>query len=432
MIRRLFFLLVVVWAAGNAAAQDLPALRHDIDTLCTPYFAGRGYVENGMGKAADWLSVRFTQLGLRPFAGNYRQAYTFPVNTFPGDMSLQLDGKNILAGSGFLVAPGSRGITCKDRRIVITDLSKIRDEKAWIQRCAKMGKQEQVAYLLQHIDVLEQTTGKKRQQLLPSLESGVYLLPEKGLPLWSVATDTLAATVLQVYDSALLESMPRRLSAAISQRFEPHFPAVNIAGYVPGSEHPDSFIVITAHYDHLGKMGREALFPGASDNASGTAMLLALARFYAVHPGRYSIAFILFSGEEAGLLGSTFYVEHPLFPLERIRLLLNLDILGDASKGIVVVNGKGQPEAFQLLETLNRMDNEGSGTRTYVPGIKIRDNAPNSDHYPFSRKGVPAIFIYSEGGKGFYHNTFDVAASLSLEHIPALSSLLKQFIAALQ
>lgn len=432
MIRRLCFLMVLLWVAGHAGAQDLPALRHDIDTLCSPYFAGRGYVAQGMAKTADWLSARFAQLGLRSFTDNYQQPYTFPVNTFPGNMSLQLDGRTIPAGTGFLVLPGSRSTTCHDLRIVPVDLSKVRDEKTWLQRCAKMGRQEQAAYLLQDIDVAGKAMGKSREQLLAGLQRGLYLLSESGLPLWSVATDTLSATVLQVYDSALSSSLPRRITADIESRFVPHFRAANIAGYVPGREQPDSFIVITAHYDHLGKMGREALFPGASDNASGTAMLLALARFYAAHPGRYSIAFILFGGEEAGLVGSSFYVAHPLFPLQQIRMLLNLDILGDAPKGIVVVNGKAYPEVVQELETLNRMDNEGRSSRTYVPEIRLRDNAPNSDHYPFSLKGVPAFFIYSVGGKGFYHNTYDEAASLGLENIPALSSLLKQFISAQQ
>ena len=84
--------------------------------------------------------------------------------------------------------------------------------------------------------------------------------------------------------------------------------------------------MFTAHYDMIGSFGEGNYFPGASDNGSGTAMVLDLARHFS--SGRkpfYSVAFMLFSGEEAGLLGSTHYVDHPLFPLERIKLVINLD-----------------------------------------------------------------------------------------------------------
>lgn len=430
MIRKALPVLLWCCSAASVTAQDLPALRKDIDTLCTPYFAGRGYTADGMAKAANWLAARFSALGLKTFGTAYRQPYTFPVNTFPGVMSLQLDGRTITPGSGFLVLPGSKGAVGKDLRVTAVSLSKIKSEKDWLDKTAEMQNRKGIAFFLQNMETLQQATRKSRIQLLNSLGRGIYLLPETGSPLWSVATDTLPATIVQLYDSLAPQRQPRRLSLHIENKFVPEFTAANIAGYVPGTERPDSFIVITAHYDHLGTMGRDALFPGASDNASGTAMLLALAHFYAAHPGRYSIAFILFGGEEAGLQGSLYYTEHPLFPLAQIRFLLNLDIMGDASKGITVVNATAHPEAFAHLEQLNRMDEPGG--RTYVPEVQARSNAANSDHYPFSQKGVPAIFIYSRGGKGFYHDTNDQASSLSLENIPALSTLLKRFIGTLQ
>ncbi|NJO68366.1 MAG: M28 family peptidase [Bacteroidetes bacterium] len=91
--------------------------------------------------------------------------------------------------------------------------------------------------------------------------------------------------------------------------------ARNVIGYLPGET--DTFIVFTAHYDHLGYMGRNTMFPGANDNASGTSMVLDLIRELSEKKNhRYSYAFMLFSGEEAGLLGSTHYVQHPYFPLK--------------------------------------------------------------------------------------------------------------------
>ena len=84
-------------------------------------------------------------------------------------------------------------------------------------------------------------------------------------------------------------------------------------GYVEGSHFPDSFILFSAHYDHLGHMGKNIFIAGANDNASGTSMLLNLAAHYAKpeNKPKYSVMFIAFGAEEAGLIGSKFYVQHP-------------------------------------------------------------------------------------------------------------------------
>jgi aminopeptidase YwaD len=195
--------------------------------------------------------------------------------------------------------------------------------------------------------------------------------------------------------------------------------------YVPGTEVKDSFIVITAHYDHLGKMGSRTMFPGASDNATGTAMMLELARYYAANPAKYSMMFIGFAGEEAGLVGSKYFTEHPLIPLEKIRFLVNLDIMGDATDGISVVNGKTHEAEFNTLKTLNATRENGFSF------AEVRQGGPasNSDHYYFTEKGVPAFFIFTMGGKGYYHDIWDKAENVTLKNVPQLADLLKRFIA---
>ena len=119
---------------------------------------------------------------------------------------------------------------------------------------------------------------------------------------------------------------------------------------VKGTAQPDSFIFITAHYDHLGGMGKDTYFPGANDNASGDALLLSLAKYYVAHPAKYSIGFILFAGEEAGLVGSKYYTENPIVPLKNIRFLINTDLAGTGDEGITVVNATEFPNEFALNE----------------------------------------------------------------------------------
>jgi len=398
------------FAKGQCCAQDsiIKSLQEQVHILCDS-FDGRGYVNNGSGRAASYLSGLFHTYGLTPFGKqSYLQQYTFPVNTFPDSMTVAIDGEILHAGTDFLIYPASRG-----RNIPHMDI--FRDADSMKMPRAKSRRN---AWFVTGLDSLLRQEGITERQWAGRLGDGIYLVPKSNKPLWWVMGDTIAATVIYLYDSTLIAEKPEHISLNIRNSLIPEYPASNIAGYVPGTMYPDSFFVISAHYDHLGKMGNQAVFPGASDNASGTAMLLALARYFKDHPQKYSIAFLLFSGEEAGLLGSSYYVKHPLFPLERIRFLLNIDIMGDATGGITVVNGSIRQYEFDLLNQLNGMQPEP------LPDIRIRGAAANSDHYHFSEAGVPAIFIYSNGGMGYYHDTCDRPETLSYKNIPGVYRLL--------
>ena len=163
-----------------------------------------------------------------------------------------------------------------------------------------------------------------------------------------------------------------------------------------------------------------AIFPGASDNASGTAMMLYLARYFSTHPQKYSIMYIAFSGEEAALIGSLYFTKHPVIPLKSIKFLTNIDIMGDATDGITVVNATEFPREFDELQKINT-------TNKLLPAIKSRGKAANSDHYYFTEAGVPSFFIYSDGGPGFYHDVYDRASTLSLNKVDNVAKLLIDF-----
>jgi Zn-dependent M28 family amino/carboxypeptidase len=150
-----------------------------------------------------------------------------------------------------------------------------------------------------------------------------------------------------------------------------------------------------------------------------------MAKYYAAHPQPYSIGFICFAGEEIGLLGSAYYTEHPLLPLNKIHFLLNIDMVGTGEEGVTVVNATEFPAAFAALQQLNR-------DKQYLVDVKARGKAANSDHYNFSEKGVPAFFIYTMGGIKAYHDVFDVAATLPLTEVNDLSCLIKDFFQYLQ
>ena len=113
-------------------------------------------------------------------------------------------------------------------------------------------------------------------------------------------------------------------------------------------------------------------------------MMLGLVRYFSRHPQRYSIVFIGFTGEEAGLLGSGFFVNHPLVELSKIKFLVNLDLVGTGVEGITVVNATEFPVQFDLLSRLNEKEK-------YLVNIKKRGQACNSDHCPFFA-GVCPVF----------------------------------------
>ena len=198
----------------------------------------------------------------------------------------------------------------------------------------------------------------------------------------------------------------------------------NVLGYVKGSEQPDSFIVVSAHYDHIGMLGPDAIFPGANDNASGVAMLLDMARHYALPENQpnVSMLFIAFGAEEVGLLGSKHYVKKPYFPLEKIKLQINTDIMGTGDEGIKIVNGDVHKDVFEAFKKIN--DEKG-----YLTKIAKRGEAANSDHHPFHEKGVKAIFIHTLGGSKAYHDVYDTADNLTLSKYNEVFKLITDFIA---
>lgn len=374
-------------------------VRRDITTLASPAFHGRGYVKGGDSLAARWLAARFDSLGLQPFQGQRLQPFTQSVVIFDGPAELKVQGRKLVLGQDYLFGAASPSVKGAFR--IEKDLAKAQAyprKLAWlVPSAAPRGSKMPTGLNL----VISQKRGK--------------------------LTHTIADEPSPVAQIILKDSLPpraRKLKVNLKSRFDPAYRSANVLGVLPG-QLADSFIVVTAHYDHLGRLG-PALFPGAHDNASGTTMLLQLARHFAQQPQRkYSILFIAFAGEEAGLKGSHYFVETQQKFLPRIKFLLNIDLMGGGDQGVTAVNGAILPGPFQLLEQVNRQGH-------FVPAVKPRGRAANSDHYFFSEAGVPALFIYTNGGVTAYHDIYDTADALPLQHYPNTYNLLRAFLEALQ
>ena len=433
-------LVVLILSGFTSYAQDKAYARKVIDTLASPSMHGRGYVNNGHIIASDYIANEFKSFGLLSFekSGSYFQEFEFPVNTFPGKVEATFefaDGKkeNCLPGDKFLVRSSSPGVSgCF--KIVRLDSSIAYSESKWNAFMAKSHKKEFVLVDTAHVRdkaaLTKLTNFVKYPPALKGILLPVVLTHIEGsencskLTPWDFSTYQSTVPVLEI-DPTLASAT--KITVNIVAKMLPECESRNVLGYVRGSEQPDSFIVFTAHYDHLGRMGKEVYFPGANDNASGVAMMLNLAKYYSApeNKPKYSIAFIAFGAEEVGLIGSAYFVIHPLFPLARIHFLINMDILGTGDEGITVVNATLFNPEFVKLKQIN-------DTNHYLPLVKPRGKASISDHHFFTERGVPCFYIYTLGGIKAYHDTCDKPGTLPLTEYDDLFRLLTDFTTWLQ
>jgi hypothetical protein len=178
--------------------------------------------------------------------------------------------------------------------------------------------------------------------------------------------------------------------------------AMNVVGFLEGNDESlkNQIMVLGAHYDHLGMGGESsgslrpdtvAVHHGADDNASGTAGVLELAQAFAGKKAelKRGMLFIAFSGEELGVLGSAYYVNHPIFPLEGTVVMLNMDMIGRMNKKTLIVYGVGTSPGFEALATKYNADS------TFVLKLN-KDGYGPSDHSSFYGKRVPVFNFFTD------------------------------------
>ena len=204
--------------------------------------------------------------------------------------------------------------------------------------------------------------------------------------------------------------------------------ANNVVGFIEGSEPKlkDEIVVVGAHYDHVGYFSpsasggteKDSIYNGADDNASGTVGMLEVARAFGlskVKPKR-SILFIAFCGEEKGLLGSRYYVDNPLFPIEKTVAMVNLDMIGRNSIDSLILIGWSYSEDMKRIA---EEENREIGFKFSYDGEK---DFPRSDQANFARKGIPVIFFHS-GEHEDYHKVSDEVGKINFSKIEKVAKL---------
>lgn len=192
-------------------------------------------------------------------------------------------------------------------------------------------------------------------------------------------------------------------------------PSFNVVGILPGSDPKlkDETIVIGAHYDHLGRGGEGSLAPregdihhGADDNASGTAGLLELARMLSTQPSkpRRTIVFIAFSGEEEGLLGSDFYVNHPLLPLAGTVAMINMDMIGRLQESKLIIGGVGTASDWRSL-----IVSENGAEKMLKSAVATRESDSTTYHVNVKGEPLPSGYPIVVGANGEPVVTADIS-----------------------
>ena len=168
--------------------------------------------------------------------------------------------------------------------------------------------------------------------------------------------------------------------------------AVNLIGYAEGTENPNRYIVVTAHYDHLG-MSEQEIYNGADDNASGTAALLSAARYFSQNQPENSIVFLALDAEEQGLGGARWFVENPVMPLDRIVMNVNMDMISANFENEIYAAGTSHYPFLEPVIEGVAVNSEVNVQFGYDSEDWPQDWTMSSDHGPFHEKGIPFIYF---------------------------------------
>lgn len=414
-------LLLLLLAATSLSAQDLPRYKRIVRQLSSSKFQGRGYALNGVRKAGRYIAHEFQKSGVDEVM---YQPFTLDINTFPGRMELSIDGQRLAAGRDFTVREYNPGVKGE--------------------------------FLLYHIDTLNYDFNRLKADLALPENRGRFLVCDFWFPyrhrkdfaylqnpdssgirgliytwneplkFYKAYGERVAAVPTLWTLASVMPKDARSIKVNIDQQFYKDYATDNVIAKVEGERH-DSCLIFTAHYDHLGNLGKKVFYGGANDNASGTATIITLARHFADARPPFDTYFIAFSGEDAYLRGSRWYVDHPVVPLSRIKYLFNIDMIGDNNPELHCEPSDAGAWAMPVLERLNC--NAG-----YFRGLKLAKLEEKSDHYPFAVRGVPSIFFENEEGDAFqwYHTPQDNIKTIRFDTYDPLFHLITDFIGELK
>ena len=393
-MKRILILLLAV-AAVQLNAQDLAHYKRVVKELSSSRYQGRGYAKDGANKAGKYLHKEYEKAGADAVI---RQPFAIDINTFCGKMAMWADGKKLKPGVDFSMREYSPGVHGEFPVYHVDTLNFDPD-----RMFADLARPEYANCLV----VCEFWFTYRHREAFSRLQKKDGCTNAGLLYTWSSPIKFYKAYGHYVVDKPIVWVTPEAIEGVktvrldVDNKFLKDYELFNVIAKVEGERH-DSCYVFTAHYDHLGNLGKRIYYAGANDNASGTAAIVTLAAYYAKHRPPYDMYFLSFSGEDANLRGSEYFTEHPIVPLEQIKYLFNIDMIGDNNPVQYCEVSEEGMRGFALFEEIN------NGSH-YFQALNRGALAANSDHYPFAQRHVPCIFLENQEGDAFpyYHTIFD-------------------------
>lgn len=445
-----------------AATITQADLYKHLEVLANDSLEGRETGEIGQRKAADYIVAQFRGFGIQPIkhpeaqgllADGYQQQFPLEVSRL-GGLTMEVDDRtydflkdyfyfsehlltNLDLAEVMVLTPLSLGGVrlggAADAVMLLGDQASGRMPKVQTEQVMDVLEKAGTKVLL----LVNDSTKSMMRQYGPYLAQGRMRLALEGEQATATAskqkmqvlmvTPQLAQVILDQghlsMKKAYKTAARKRVVIKVPLKFS-YAPRIektrseNVLGYVEGTDKKGEVVVVTAHYDHIGVIDGE-VHNGADDDGSGTVAVLEMAQAFALakaggHGPRRSLLFMTVSGEEKGLLGSAWYADHPVFPMDSTVANLNMDMIGrtdsvhgDSSKYVYVIGSR------RISNELGAIVEQGNAKWTHLELDYTfdADSDPNrfyyrSDHYNFAKYGVPIAFFFN-GVHADYHGPYD-------------------------
>lgn len=399
--------------------------------LSSEKYMGRSEYNKGAEQSAEYIMEQIKKIGLAPVPGHdYFQPFEFPLNVMWGEVEFAVDGKPLKVIDEFILKEFSSG---KKGTYDLYYLEEEHYTKDGFVKHLNSGKFDNKFVVLDFEmfwDKLNIIKGEEAESFPSPLGVWESYYDKQHIEIYQryLAPLTKVAGIVFRYDTmphhykgrahyavpmpvvGVGEAFPegaKQVTVNFDTQLLDKYQAKNIIAWIPGKNYEtnkseDHYILI-AHYDHLGLMGKENIFYGANDNASGVALQLTLAEYFSKPENQpdKSIMLIFVDAEEENMIGSFYYYDHPFLPTTSISYLIDLDMIADDGH---TLQCQTCPEGEAGLALVKEICRE----KGYFTDFNQQELAWDSDHFPFAINGVPALYVSVEGSKyKYYHTPYD-------------------------